>query len=95
MARYLERLMAMPNLRISLVSCKALIINKIQELYEGQYIASADVMVVSRNLQDGSLDIRKSGHQRNIYIKPIKIDVCGRIDIIWPVYLEDMRIKLE
>lgn len=93
--KYLKRLMSCPSTKVVVDSCNAIVINKIHKLTDGQYLANADVMVISQDMRDGRYVIRKSDHQVNIYIKPQMIDVFGQTETIWPVYLGDMRIKLE
>lgn len=93
--QYLQRLMSLPYQIVTVDSCNTIVINKIYKLDDGQYVANADVMIVSQNLQDGRLERKTSNLQMNIYIKPQVIDVCGQTVTILPTYLGDIRIKSE
>ena len=93
--QYLQQLMTLPYHKVVIDTCNTIVINKIYKLDDGQYVANANVMVVSQNLQDGRLEIKRSNLQMNIYIKPQIIDVCGQTETYWPTYLGDIRIKSE
>ena len=87
--------MTLPYHIVVIETCNTIVINNIYQLDDGQYVANANVMVVSQNVQDGRLEIKRSNLQMNIYIKPQIIDVCGQTETYWPTYLGDIRIKSE